>query len=57
MADGGQIWAGLTADPFFGNGSGLEQFLQTLFEQGRFDPAAFVAMRSVPSQECHRNCA
>lgn len=41
FTEGGRTWAGLSADPFFGNGVGLGEFKKALFEQNRFDPAAF----------------
>jgi hypothetical protein len=40
IAGGGRMWAGLAADPFFGNGDGLDRFNQALSE-GRFDARAF----------------
>ena len=41
VTEGGRIWAGLAADPFFFNLEGCEKFKQVLFEENRFDPSVF----------------
>ena len=40
LAGGGRAWAGLAADPFFGDGIALERFRGAALE-GRYDPKAF----------------
>jgi Domain of unknown function (DUF4331) len=40
IAGGGQLWAGLTADPFFFNLGAFGQFAK-LIEENRFDPSVF----------------
>lgn len=39
--DGGRIWAGLVADPFFFNLGAFGQFVKLILEENRFDPSVF----------------
>lgn len=41
LAGGGRVWIGLAADPFFGNGEGLDRFSQALAIEDHFDLHAF----------------
>lgn len=41
LVGGGRVWIGLAADPFFGNGDGLDRFNQALALEDRFDLHAF----------------
>src|SRR5687768_3300612 len=41
IACGGRVWIGLAADPFFGNGAGLDRFNRALALENRFDAHAF----------------
>jgi len=41
IAGGGQLWAGLAADPFFADAQALAQFQQALFVEQRFAPEVF----------------
>ncbi len=43
IASGGQLWAGLAADPFFADAAALAQFQQALFVEQRFVPEVFGA--------------
>ena len=38
---GGQLWAGLVADPFFFNLGAFGQFTKLILEENRFDPSVF----------------
>jgi len=46
VAGGGQLWAGLAADPFFADAGALAQFQQALFVEQRFAPEVFGARPS-----------
>ena len=39
--DGGRIWTGLVADPFFFNLGAFGQFAKLILEENRFDPSVF----------------
>lgn len=39
--DGGSLWAGLVADPFFFNLGAFEKFTKLILEENRFDPSVF----------------
>ncbi|KAM3113987.1 DUF4331 family protein [Phormidesmis sp. 146-33] len=41
MGDGGRIWSGLVADPFFFNLGAFGQFAKLIEEDNRFDPSVF----------------
>jgi Domain of unknown function (DUF4331) len=41
VGDGGRMWAGLVADPFFFNLSAFGQFVKLIVEENRFDPSVF----------------
>ncbi len=41
MGDGGHIWSGLVADPFFFNLGAFGQFAKLIEEDNRFDPSVF----------------
>ncbi len=41
LTNGGRVWAGLSADPFFADGVALGEFQQALYTQQRFTPEAF----------------
>jgi Domain of unknown function (DUF4331) len=41
ISDGGRIWAGLVADPFFFNLGAFGQFAKLIEEENRFDPSVF----------------
>lgn len=41
VGDGGRLWAGLVADPFFFNLGAFGQFAKLILEENRFDPSVF----------------
>lgn len=41
IAQGGRLWAGLVADPFFFNLGAFQQFATLILEENRFDPSVF----------------
>jgi hypothetical protein len=41
IGDGGRIWIGLVADPFFFNLEAFGQFIKLIEEENRFDPSVF----------------
>lgn len=41
VAEGGRLWAGLAADPFFFNLGAFGQFAKLILEENRFDPSVF----------------
>jgi Domain of unknown function (DUF4331) len=41
IGNGGRIWAGLVADPFFFNLEAFGQFVKLIEEENRFDPSVF----------------
>jgi Domain of unknown function (DUF4331) len=41
IGDGGRMWAGLVADPFFFNLGAFGQFAKLILEENRFDPSVF----------------
>jgi hypothetical protein len=41
VSDGGRLWTGLVADPFFFNLGAFGQFAKLILEENRFDPSVF----------------
>ncbi|WP_341530311.1 DUF4331 family protein [Nostoc sp. UHCC 0302] len=41
ISDGGRLWTGLVADPFFFNLGEFGQFAKLILEENRFDPSVF----------------
>ena len=41
IGDGGRLWTGLVADPFFFNLGAFGQFAKLILEENRFDPSVF----------------
>ncbi len=41
VGEGGRLWAGLVADPFFFNLGAFGQFAKLILEENRFDPSVF----------------
>lgn len=41
ISDGGRLWTGLVADPFFFNLGAFGQFAKLILEENRFDPSVF----------------